>query len=342
MALRLLEIMVPAEGAEDVLEALDDQPVHGAWADSLDAERSVVRVLLEAEHAEAICDRIEARFSGREGFRLIMLAVEATLPRIKKEEPPPEEQVTEAAKPKVKKTSRISREELLAAVSETVRPSWVFFVMVILSAVVAAIGLERDNVAVIIGAMVIAPLLGPNVALALATTLGDLDLAKRAVLFNLTGVSIALALALILGLILRVDPAESGELFSRSYVELGDVVLALAAGVACVLAFTTGAPSALIGVMVAVALLPPLMALGLFVGGGQWQAAEGAALLFFTNVICVNLAAVVTFILQGVHPRGWWEAGRAKKATRIAVCIWCVLLLLLVLLIMLARQQAGE
>ena len=71
--------------------------------------------------------------------------------------------------------------------------------MVILSTVVASIGLIKDNLAVIIGAMVIAPLLGPNIGLALATTLGDSDLGKKALKTNFTGIFIAFILALGIG-----------------------------------------------------------------------------------------------------------------------------------------------
>ena len=85
--------------------------------------------------------------------------------------------------------------------------------------------------------------------------------------------------------------------------------------------------------MVAVALLPPLVAAGLFAGSGHFGAAAGALTLVLTNVTCVNLAAMATFLLQGVAPRTWWEAERAKKASRVALVSWLVLLGVLALLI---------
>ena len=98
----------------------------------------------------------------------------------------------------------------------------------------------------------------------------------------------------------------AGELASRSEVFLADVVLALVAGVAGALAFTTGIHTPLVGVMVAVALLPPLVAVGLLSGAGAWQPAFGAALLFWANLICINLAGVATFLAHGIQPRTWW------------------------------------
>jgi len=194
------------------------------------------------------------------------------------------------------------------------------------AAEVAVVGLMRDDTAVIVGAMVIAPLLGPNVCLCLATTLGDAQLAKQSLITNAVGLAIALAGAVLIGLLFPIDPTIDS-IRSRTAVSVGDIILALAAGCAGVLAFTTGASSALIGVMVAVALLPPFAVFGLLLATREFPAASGALLLVATNVICVNLAGVLTFAAQGVRPRTWWEAERAEKRTRIAVATWIALLL---------------
>jgi uncharacterized membrane protein len=94
----------------------------------------------------------------------------------------------------------------------------------------------------------------------------------------------------------------------------------------------------LIGVMVAVALLPPLVTSGLLLGGGHPALAAGAVSLFLVNLICVNLAGVTTFLLQGIKPTSWWEKDRAAKATRIAIALSVVLLAVLVALILLVRK----
>ena len=196
--------------------------------------------------------------------------------------------------------------------------------MVILSSIVAAIGLLRSNVAIIIGAMVIAPLIGPNVALSLATTLGDINLARDSLKTTTLGTGIAFLLAVIIGFLFVVHP-DIPEIASRTVIGVGDIILALAAGSAGALAFTTGVPASLIGVMVAVALLPPLVTCGMLVGSGHWQEAVNALLLVLTNIICINLAGVVTFLLQGIKPITWWEADKAKKATYRALFIWLFL-----------------
>jgi uncharacterized membrane protein len=102
------------------------------------------------------------------------------------------------------------------------------------------------------------------------------------------------------------------------------------------LAYTIGMSAAVIGVMVAVALLPPLVTAGLLIGDLKFDLAFYAFLLLTTNVICVNLAAVTTFILQGVSPRTWYEATKAKRINRIALGIWIALVIILGVVIWIA------
>ena len=76
----------------------------------------------------------------------------------------------------------------------------------------------------------------------------------------------------------------------------------------------------------------------MLVGAGYWQDAFNALLLVLTNIICINLAGVVTFMLQGIKPLTWWEADKAKKATRIAITLWALLLLTLLIIIIISQH----
>jgi uncharacterized hydrophobic protein (TIGR00341 family) len=213
----------------------------------------------------------------------------------------------------------------------------VYIALVILSTLVTGVGLMRDEVTVIIGSMVIAPLLGPNVSLSLAATLGDTQLAWQSLKTNAAGLFVSLGIALALGALLTVEPGVD-QIIRRTQVSLGDITIALAAGSAGVLAYTRGASAAVVGVMVAVALLPPLVIVGLLLGSGYYQLATGAAILTFTNLICINLAGVITFLIQGVRPRNWWEAKKAKKASRYAITTWTILLIIFTIIILLWGQ----
>jgi uncharacterized hydrophobic protein (TIGR00341 family) len=330
MALRLIEMVLQEKEGEILRKLLVEQPVLDVREIGLREGEVLVRVLLEGEQSEAVLDILENKFAGQDGCRVVVLPVEATLPRVEvAEEAVPVEPTPEEMPPE-----RISRQELYEDISDAARFSRVYLAMVVLSAIVATIGLDHNSVAIVIGAMVIAPLLGPNVALALATTLGDMQLARRSVLTGLAGIATVTVMTAIIGALLQVDPTLS-ELASRTSVGLSDVALALAAGCARVLAFTTGVSATLVGVMVAVALLPPMVTFGLLLGGGQPALAMGALSLLLANLICLNLAGVVTFLVQGIHPATWWEKERAAKATRIAIGLWVTLLAVLVGLILL-------
>lgn len=321
MASRLVEALVPAQREGELRRVLEGLGLSPLTCEPVGSASLLLRLVVDAERSGAVVDELDGAFGTAEGFRLLIIPVEAALPRSEPAEPAP-------PTPRFG-TMGISREELAGDVEDMARLTPVTIATVVLSVVVASIGILRDNVAVIIGAMVIAPLLGPNVALAFGTTLGDGPLIRRSLRTNLVGVGIALALAVALGATVAFDPATPA-IAERTAVGPGDLALALASGSAGTLALTTGIPLALVGVMVAVALLPPTIVLGMTVGAGLWGEAAGAGLLLAVNVIGVNLAGVLTFLVQGVRPRSWWEAGRARRAARRAVAIWVVLALLLV------------
>jgi len=199
-----------------------------------------------------------------------------------------------------------------------------------LSTIVAAIGLIENNVAVVIGAMVIAPLLGPNLALALGTSLGDTPLIWKALQSSFTGLIVAVVLSYGIGVVSPL-PLDSPELLARTNVGLDSVALALASGAAAVLSMTTGLPSVLVGVMVAVALLPPAATLGLMLADQQLVQAIGAGLLLAVNIVCVNLAAKLVFLIRGVRPRTWWEKEKARRATVAYIVFWALSLIILLI-----------
>lgn len=336
MPLRLLEVVLPVDQVAAVDAMFQEKPVVNIWYDQLSEQQVLLKILAQAEETEHLMDLLAQRFGSEPWFRLVLLPVTASLPRVEEPAAVPAGEA-EPQESEKKKPERISREELYTNIQEMASLTRVYLGMVLLSTVVAAAGLLNDNVAVIIGAMVIAPLLGPIIAQAMATTLGDFDLARLAVRTNLTGLSLALLLSISLGLLLTVSPY-GPEIAARTNIGLGDIAVALASGGAGALAFTAGAPTVLVGVMVAVALLPPLATLGLLLGSGYLLPALGAGLLLVTNIICVNLAAVVVFWLQGVRPTTWWEEKKARRATMISISACLGLLAILVLAVLLARH----
>ena len=282
--------------------------------------RQIMRILIADDRAQAVLDTLQKALGNDSDVRIVVIGVEATLPR------PPEKQRTK------EESATAIREALYEDIEKSARLDINFIILVILSTIVAAIGLIEDNVAVVIGAMVIAPLLGPNLALGLGTALGDTALMWKATRTNGIGIGLAFLLSLCIGLIWPVNFA-SHELMARTDVGLDSIALALASGAAAVLSITTGLSSVLVGVMVAVALLPPTATLGLMLGAGQFEHAIGAGLLLAVNIVCVNLSAKIVFLTKGIHPRTWWEMKKARRAMILYLLIWAMSLVLLIAVI---------
>jgi uncharacterized hydrophobic protein (TIGR00341 family) len=357
MALRLIEISLPKNKLQEVEEVISGRkevldlimqpaesswkiPVRGEWKTRLSTNYILIRMLVLAEGSQSLLDLLEETFSGEEGFRINIFALEASFPSISEEGIPKEASSKEgpSLEEEKKHKKRVSREELHNNLAEGAKTTSIYVSMIILSSIVTAIGVMNNNVAVIIGAMVIAPILTPNVSLSLATALADLRLAKRALKTLFLGILIAMILSVALGFLLPLDPSLH-EISSRTNVGLMDIALALASGAAGALSFTSAAPAVLIGVAVAVALMPPLVVFGLLLGAGYYSLALGALLLFLANLICVNLAGVVTFLAQGIEPRTWWEAKNAKEATVVAIVGWILLLAMLIIVVFFGDYQ---
>lgn len=301
-------------------------------------------LLVRTQDTQNVTDRLQELFLKNQILRIVLQPVEAILPK------PVEKVKTETTKAPAhgsengkksktrKEFSGISRDELYADVSRGAVTSTSYILLVIFSTIVAGIGLIENNVAVVIGAMVIAPLLGPNLALALSTALGDLELMGNALKTLAVGFLVALGLSYSLGMVWGTywpEELNGPELLARTVVGFGSIALALVSGAAAVLSLASGISSVLVGVMVAVALLPPGATIGIMLGAGHYDLAAGAALLLAVNIVCVNLSAKLVFLIKGVQPRTWFEKKKARRAMTIYIVFWIFSLAILGYLIML-------
>lgn len=177
-------------------------------------------------------------------------------------------------------------------------PSLSFYVLLGLSGLIATLGLLANSVAIIIGAMIIAPLIGPITGIAYSATVANRRLLKRSFLTLLTGVlfTIAIATATVVLIGLRnVTP----EILARTNPNLLDLIIALAAGAAGAFANTRKRiADALPGVAIAVALVPPLSVVGIGLAWGETSFTVGALLLFITNLTGIIFSGVVILLLQ--------------------------------------------
>lgn len=202
--------------------------------------------------------------------------------------------------------SREERVDLTERLTEGAHINWDYVVMMTLAAALASLGLLQGSTAVVIGAMLVAPLMNPLVAGGLALNQGNASLARRALLTALAGVAIGFAVSCIVGL-LNPGYEPSLEIEARGNPDLFDLGIALASGMAGAYAVSRpGVASTLAGVAIAAALVPPLAAVGIALTNAHPVIAGYAAILLATNLVAIVLGASLVFWLLGV--RGIREA----------------------------------
>lgn len=340
--MRFIKANFPADKADAVIAVIEAaKPIDWSLDSGYGRFEKAAEIVVAKGSGQKLLDDLQDLLGSTNDWRVTVMPVEASIPR--PPEPTKEEiaQEKEAQKREADTARRQKmtslREELYQTIEAGCKLNLDFIVLTVLSTIVAAIGLNYDNVTIVIAAMVIAPLLGPILAFSLATALGDLSLMWRATKTAMTGLGIGFGFAAAIAFFMPIN-MNSIELISRTIIGPEVVILALASGAAAALSMSTGLSSALVGVMVAVALLPPSVASAMFVGVGDFKNAAGAALLLGINVVCTVLSAQFIFVWKGVRPRGWLSQQKAAKAVKVNAVLWVVMLGVLVLL---ASRLAG-
>ena len=293
------------------------------WSSELEDGRQVFTMVVTDDSRQSVLDSLQTLFEDDSKAKILILPVDASIPRM-------QEEVREKSDIKQKST----REELYERVVKGVDLNLNFILMVILSSIVVTIGLSEDNIAVVVGAMVIAPLLGPNIALSFAASIGNKSLILSSLKSVMIGILISVLLCFLISKMTNLN-YQSSEIISRTDIGIGDIVLALASGAAAALSMTTGISASLVGVMVSVALLPPAACFSILLANGKFELAFGAFLLLIINTVCVQLAGNLVFISQGIRARTFQEREEAKGNIKIFIMFWLVIISLLTLILVL-------
>jgi uncharacterized hydrophobic protein (TIGR00271 family) len=192
--------------------------------------------------------------------------------------------------------------DVYRVLSDGARQTAEYYVLIVLSCLIATMGLIQGSAAVIIGAMIIAPLMTPILAFSLGVIWGDFRLLQRSFASLLLGILLAVAISTLLAFAVPISHF-SGEIVSRAHPSLFDIGVALGSGALAAFGYANKkVSSALTGIAIAVALMPPLCTVGVGLGKGSPEIAMGAALLFAINLVAISLAAAVVFWLMKIHP----------------------------------------
>ena len=320
--MRICEIISESKYKRTLITIAEKQGVVDYWWSSeLEDGRQVFTMVVTNDSRQSVLDSLQILFESDKNAKILVLPVDASIPRLQ-----------ENNNEQKKIDQKTTREELYENVTKGVDLNLNFILMVILSTIVVTIGLSEDNIAVVVGAMVIAPLLGPNIALSFAASIGNRNLIFKSLNSIVIGILISISFGYLISSISDLN-YQSKEILSRTNIGIGDIVLALASGAAAALSMTTGISAALVGVMVSVALLPPAATFAILIANGEYNLAFGSLMLLVINTVCVQLAGNIVFISQGIKARTLKERDNAKGGLKYFILFWIISISLLVLVL---------
>ena len=329
--MRLIQVIIP-EGKKDViLDLLTEKGIDYVVTPET-SQRKYSDVLffpIPKEGVEEILDELRDAGLEKDGFTVVTRA-EAIVAR-EFEELKKQYQESEEAN-----ETKVARQELKASAENLSPPSPTYYLLLLAASIIASAGILLDNAAIVVGSMVIAPLIGPAMASCVGTVINDENLFYTGVKKQILGVLVAVAssigfsrLALAVLMPVNLDLLNLSQISNQLNPGFLSLVVALGSGLAGAFSLTAGINSALVGVMISIALLPPAAAAGIGIATVNLEIAAGAGILLLINLISVNLAGTFTLWLQGYKPGRWYEQKGAERATKSRIFTLMVLLLVI-------------
>jgi uncharacterized hydrophobic protein (TIGR00341 family) len=327
---RLVQVSVPTGKRETVTAALDDEDVDYVVTEEV-SDRGydvVISFPLPTPAVEPVLERLREAGIERDAYTVVVGAETVVSKRF--------ESLAERYEDG-ENAERIAREELRSRANDLATGPNTFFGLTVVSVVIATAGLLLDSPAVVVGSMVIAPLIGPAMAFAVGTVIDDEDLFVRGLRFQVAGFVVAIAAATAFAVLVRTvhlvppgtDVLAIGQVAQRVSPDVLSLAVALGAGIAGAYSMQADVSASLVGVMIAVALVPPTAVVGIGIAWGLPGVVVGAGVLVLVNTLSVDLAALATFWYSGYRPERWFrlDEARATTLTRLAVLAAGILVL---------------
>ncbi|WP_198665694.1 TIGR00341 family protein [Haloprofundus halophilus] len=330
--MRLVQVMVPAGKREAILNLLDDEGIDYALSDETSGREyiAIVSIPLPTNAVEPVLEKLRETGIERDAYTVVLDAETVISRRF--------DGLREKYAEEEDNGDRIAREELVASAEQLAPEMPVFVTMTVISAVVATAGLLLNDAAVIVGSMVIAPLVGPAMATSVGSVVDDRDLFLRGAKQQIAGGALAIVSAAVFALILRltgIAPFGVQEVFQVQQVRLRlapdvlSLAVALAAGVAGALSISSGVSAALVGVMIAAALVPPIAVVGIGIAWGSPATVLGSFVLVLVNFISINFTALGVLWYMGYRPVDLFQRPSAEDATFRRILVLGVAILVL-------------
>jgi uncharacterized hydrophobic protein (TIGR00271 family) len=194
------------------------------------------------------------------------------------------------------------RASVIQMIKDSAKSDRAFWSLLILSAIIATLGLQAGNGAVIIGAMIIAPLIWPILVVSMAVVKGEARHFGTTIGLNFVSFAAAVAVSAVITLPF-IGQEFNAEILLRSSPNVTDLFIALFSGTVAALSVSwPKITSSIAGVAVAASLMPPVSVIGIGLANGNFELAYGALLLFFTNIVAIFMASIIVFFVLGYRP----------------------------------------
>lgn len=309
--MRLVQVLIPVGKRPPVLAVLDDEGIdYAVWDETGRKDfEALVQFPVPPIGVEPVLEKLRKAGISEDTYTIVLTPETVVSKRI------------ESLKQRYSGT-RISREELISRAEDLSPETSTYMAFLILSTVIATGGLLLDSTATIIGAMVVAPLMGPAVSSSIGTVLYDRKLASRGIKLQVEGLVLAIAIGALIGLLLKesillppgLDIREIPQVAERTSPNFLSLFLALGSGLAGAISVIRGAGSTLVGVAIAISLVPPAATSGLGIAWGLPGVAIAAAVLVLINLLAVNVSALIMFWISGFRPGEKDAVNRARSS----------------------------
>jgi uncharacterized hydrophobic protein (TIGR00341 family) len=314
---RLVEITIPTGKRDAVLGVLEDEGIdYVLTEETSDREfTAVVTFPLPRRAVEPVLDRLREAGLPPNAYTVVLEAETVISRRF--------EELSERYEREDETGDLIARAELRTRAANLAPNIRTFTAMSVVSVLVATAGVLLDSAAVVVGSMVIAPVLGPAMATSVGTVVNDEDLFRQGVKYQIIGFSVAVFAATGFAILVKslylvppgLDVLELGQVQGRLSPDFLSLAVALGGGIAGAMSLSGGISAALVGVMIAAALIPPVAAVAIGFAWGLPDIVLGAGVLVLVNLFSINLAALTVLWNMGYRPGQWFEADEARTKT---------------------------
>lgn len=314
--MKQIQVSVPSADSSELVKSLNEVVSPSQIEHIKGNENSLIIITTHPHRTGFVLDHLYDQGIGRVKGRITVSDITATLPKTR-----PRKQD--------KFLRRISLEEMEQTVSSLSKLDFNYIVWTVLSSILAGMGLINNDNVTLIASMIVAPMMGPIVAIAFGAMTSNQKVLKQGFFAELSGMGVSIFIGFIIGLIYGFTQNEpSAFIISRGQPSIINLIIAIASGLAAGLCFVSGTSLALVGVAAAAALLPVTVNLGITLGMFEWLLALGSLVLFVTNVACVHLGCMFIFLIRKVEPPQAVKKVKAKRSSTTQIVTWAFILLI--------------